>query len=438
EQRFFDTEGTPYFDISLTNSALSGSCSSLLNRGMVLNVYEAGTSALYPENFDYHAITRGSFWDDIWEFGYLYPANFDREALCGDCYLRAYGNAPLAIAPHPNISSGETLVTPQDMITVWDVAGEVKNVCLPSITLPDSLDSEVTYIDHEGNAFEDALLTQKIHESDCSTVIQNSFAPTDLVDVGLSQELAENGTLIFHRAVLGDVSYQFGNYNEVGVSSPVFVDDNVLANNSGHAPLIIAYQNKFSEESIIFPKQVFTFDSDLGVVTACVPALTLENSKKKLIYVSTNGNTYYDPLLQEMTTITSCSTLLSSGAQPKIILSASTTSLPDYGAIAFSRGDIYDARLLGWLRWDDGWVEGDYPADSPILIGTAPLVIALQNHGEESFTWPQQTVIISSDIGDYEVCIPETQVDPGAVLLYLKLDNTIYQDPFFQQPIQCG
>lgn len=302
---YFDNEGTPYTDIKLTQRIINESCKTQLSGGMVINVYDAGKSAVYPNGFDYHALVRGSFnYPDIWEFGYLFgdDRGFDREAMCGDCYSRAYGNAPLAIAPHPTGSASFPLIVPADIVTVWNVTEEVKNICLPLTFLPGNPgDSEVYYLSEDGTAYEDAFLTIKAMAEDCELI-------------------------------------------------------------------------------------------------------------------------------------------LGRGAIPKQVISANTTILPDQAAIAFTRGDIYDPRLLGWLRWDEGWIEGDLPLSSVVLKGGAPLVIALQNLNSEEveLSWPQQELTIITDIGEYRVCIPEQVISAVKPLLfYLGNDGLLYQDVFLQEKIIC-
>ncbi|MFZ6035569.1 MAG: hypothetical protein ACOYUK_00280 [Patescibacteria group bacterium] len=438
ESRFFDTYGTPYIDSALTQSALDEPCPAKLARGMVVNVYNAGTSTFYPENFDYHAIVRGSFWDNIWEFGYLYPLGFDREGLCADCYLRAYGQAPLAIAPHPK-RDGDDLATPPDFLTLWDSEGNVKNVCMPSVMLPGAFDSEITYIDVQGNAYRDALLSDPYLNFSCSQIQERSFHPDDLSNIGLSA-LIDTGTIIFHRAIIGDSTYQMGNFHEHETESGDFErgfqDDNALQGQTGSAPLTIAYQNKYSETTITIPKQVFTIMSDQGTITTCAESVDLSPSETKLLYVASNGNTYTDPLLQNSTTPVDCALLLEHGFRPNLIITATAANLPDGTAIAFGRGDVYQTQTLGLLT-PGGYTPGTLLAESPMLQGAAPLLIGIQNLTENPISVPQLIINLTTDIGTKDFCIPSRLTDPGATLYYAHNYGTVFQDPLLQNQLPC-
>ncbi len=298
---YFDANGSPYFDASLSQPALSTSCANLLAQGLSVNVHDAELTATYDSKFDYYAVVRGNFWQEpIWEFGCLHQNSFQTDCISPNSYNLAIGQSPLVIAPHPSQQAVAPVTTPADVLTVWDAYNVVKNICVPSVTLTDSpLDSEAMYITNTGDAYQDAFF-----------------------------------------------------------QTPTFVG---------------------------------------------------------------------------------CQQVLEKGAKPKKVFSASTTVLPEFGAIAFARGSVRDPHLLGWLRYDEGWSAGDLPESAQVLQGKAPLTIALQNLADgKTIQWSEQTISISTDIGNYSFCIPSQTLVPGPKLFYLDKLSNVYSDALLQNIVTCN
>jgi len=266
-----------------------------------------------------------------------------------------------------------------------------------------------------------------------STPVQSfssAFRPTKITNGAMSESyLTELQNIGFLRNGITLAYYERGTIISTGKLVPA----------TSSAPLVIQISGTSSTHTL--PARTAALQTNLGITTVCIPetqVTPLTGITK--YYYDFAGTPYRDSNLRTPAISTPCDQLLSESLAP-----ASVTG----GRLSQELVGMYSGISMKLIR--DNTEVGNYvnEAGNPgviLPVGSAwtgsrsPLIISAED--SLARTVPARTLAITTDMGVYTLCLPETTYTAGQkVTWYFKEDGTPYHDVFLTQPAlipNCG
>ncbi|MBI5467385.1 MAG: fibronectin type III domain-containing protein, partial [Candidatus Kerfeldbacteria bacterium] len=204
---FFDKTGTPYSDIFLTASAMTGTCAQVTEKALrftQIDTVHATRETAWPENSSLHFVQQNEGLGSLTGTG-----DWTRLGT-----VMTTPTDPLAVAPFvdPN-EAGVTVTVPR---TIAQLIGKdaqhadlTKNVCVPETTFTRNSDSRYTisrfFFDKTGTPYNDIFLTTPAMAGSCQSIFDRAYAPAHINNVTMTPLIRDDlGVMI------GSGTYLYG------------------------------------------------------------------------------------------------------------------------------------------------------------------------------------------------------------------------------------
>ncbi|MFA6512005.1 MAG: hypothetical protein WCV86_02705 [Patescibacteria group bacterium] len=423
---YYDTTGTPYTDVLLTQRATTADCDDLLANAYIPTDLTNGVLNAEVDHvsldFRRHDVLLGGFSASSTTFNNSSELPF------------AGSTIPLALTFEA--FDGGVYTLPANIFSLESDLG-THTFCMPETVVSDEPDATnpVYYYDTNGTPYTDALLTQMATTAPCDELLADALVPLQVTNMSIS-------------AVIDTFSQDFGydfvrNAQGMGTLYPLnneWAQGETVPSTTADPLSLVMWQNGF--EPMALPARVLnaSFVGPDGAfnLPLCIPETLVPYGETIRYYFDARGTPYTDVLLTQMATIASCGELLADALVPLQVTNASispSTGLDvdhgyDFVRNAQGMGTLYPA--------NNEWAQGETVQGS---LGDAFSLVMWQN-GFDAATFPART-ISATFVGpegnyDFSLCVPETVVPSGSIARYYYDTAGIpYTDALLTHAIDC-
>ncbi len=161
---YFDTSGSPYFDLFLRRRAMGGSCRDTLSRGLYATAITSATANQTVTDFGGWTFRNGRY-----EFG---TANGTTWTPSNTSQIVPTRTVPLNVSPKPTDNGPATATIANTKFTLRYNRGKKVTLCFPGQASASTSTGQPRYFyDTRGRAYSDIFLTQRVT---CPSVAANT------------------------------------------------------------------------------------------------------------------------------------------------------------------------------------------------------------------------------------------------------------------------